>query len=156
MPKSDFVHSDIGSALAILDNAGYDKGDIVPIVSFNPIIQKLDETSTSYTYEAPNFAVLFNFADLPEGNIYVKFLAQLSNDTAGETTYAKIHDLVEGKDLAGTEITHTGTDIAYKSSGWNKHTPNTRDTVHALMLMAKVSGGTGDVDNPTLLIGVKL
>jgi len=49
---SDLLKSDIGKALVILENAGFDKGDFFPLYTFNPLnSQSVSFTNTAYDFD---------------------------------------------------------------------------------------------------------
>lgn len=133
--------------------------EYLPILSFNPNESDVSST-TSTTWEnmlsLQSFLIVWEDLQLKGAELWINHLCRLENDTAGETTYARLYNNMDDEALTGSEITNTGTTAKYKESGWFQYTPATIDSPIWIFTQGKVTGGTGDVRIDTVLFALKL
>lgn len=127
----------------ILRESAYEKGDVIPIYSAR-YTSAYSTSSTSYTrVTGATNTVTFPFdqLDAPGRDLGVGFTGALSNNSAGETTFARLE--VDFAAQASTEITKTGTGASFRTSSITNSVPSSPARVD---IQVKVSGGTGTVE----------
>lgn len=107
-------------------------------------------TNTSYS----NVAVAsggFDFSTTPiSTTLHGRFMANMENDTAGESTFLKPSlrdESGSNQVLDELEISVTGTGFTMANSGWTEITTSLNDQFHAFVqARGRVSGGTGSLN----------
>lgn len=113
-------------------------------------------TNTTYqnAINSINLRPMVELADITDqisGTVQIKFLVSVTNDTAGETTFARLKS-----NPTGSEVSATGTSFAAVASEWVDYGNNLTAIQHIPGVEAKVSGGTGRLLAPTVQFGVQL
>jgi len=81
----------------------------------------------------------------------VRYMAELVNNTVGETTYSLVRNREDAEDLP-VEVSVTGTTPALVDSGWKDYSPPTKIAPIVLDGRLRVTAGTGTVYRATLEI----
>jgi hypothetical protein len=93
LPTDELIDSQDGGAWETLRELGYESGDYVPLGDGSPIDnQFVDFADTTNAFQKQSTGGFF-VPPNTKANLRLRFIATLSNDTAGETTYALPHPL---------------------------------------------------------------
>jgi hypothetical protein len=140
-----------------LREAGYESGDILPVVTLGAQQQRsAGTTSTSYTDlgQLGEAAIIFEDIADPE-NTYAALGARLVPDS-GEEAYYRWVNKDDGDDRIGPEVSTDTPEQVW--SGWAKYDPQTEDNPVLLKVQGKTDPGTNSssIRSPLLYIGVQL
>jgi hypothetical protein len=107
-------------------------------------------TSTSYVTIADSDITLDPALFKHAGKLYLRFIAHIKNDTAGQTTYIQIYRQNAGTPVAGTELSVAGPGWAIKDSGWIDW--SNEAGYESYQLQMKVTGGVGEFNSAIMLL----
>ena len=141
----------------LLRQADYRGGDVLPVQNVGRGTGSNNQSTTSTTFVAtysPHGDI-----DLSLPNPRLRFLAFLSNSNAGDTTIARpqLQDSTQDNEsLDELEVSNTGSgDLV--DSDWQQPASVTPDDIYrALNVQLRVDGGTGTIQEFSLLIGTQL
>lgn len=89
---------------------------------------------------------LFRF----EGTLYMKIIAHIKNDTAGETTYLQVYRQNAGTVVAGSEVSVVGAGWGIVASGWIDWSAEVGNESYQLRMM--VTGGVGEYNSVLMIL----
>jgi hypothetical protein len=139
----------------LLRQAGYGEGDVLTLGGITP---DKDNSFTSTSFTALYFdAGGFSTEGVPTDSLRVLFIADITNNTAGETT--TVVPTSTGARLTEIEVSATGTSRSLVSSDWEDLSAKGivgGTNVKLGLVEAKVTGGQGRVRNSALQLGVQL
>lgn len=137
-----------------------EEGEYLIVSSLNQVsASAFDVTSTTWDYIGSfiNTDVvwsMFRIAGMEK--VYVRHLANMYQDSVGETVETRIYNNTNGEAVTGTLLSKTGTGGEHFDSGWNQYTPPTDETPIRLISQGKVSASTGHIRWVSLWFGLKL
>jgi hypothetical protein len=107
-------------------------------------------TSTTYvTIAGSDIALdpsMFKF----ETTLYMKIIAHIKNDTAGEITYVQIYRQNAGTVVSGSEVSVTGAGWGIVASSWIDWSAEAGNESYQIQM--KVTGGTGEYNSVLMIL----
>lgn len=107
-------------------------------------------TSTTYVTIADSDIALDPNLFLFESTLYMKIIAHIKNDTAGETTYLQIYRQNAGTVVTGSEVSVVGAGWGIVSSGWIDWSGESGDESYQVQMM--VTGGVGEYNSVIMIL----
>lgn len=144
----------IGDSTKVTAGPVGDEDEYILMSHATPAAYSTTLTSTSYTTVFGGDNAIIYIPDPSEltniDEIFVRFVARIENDTAGETTTLRNYpNLLEN---AGQELTHTGTGFSVVRSNPEQVDTNLYDSGQNVYPQAKVTAGQGEVKAPQFFI----
>ena len=138
-----------------LDPAGWRKillaGDpIASVFSARHITSEVSTTSTTYATIVDSDVIINAPLFRVDNKLFLKFFAHLKNDTAGETTYARLYRQHAGTVIDGTEVSVTDTAYQIAESDWVDISNETGPESYQVQM--KVTAATGYCNSAIMLL----
>lgn len=145
--------------LSLLEEAGFEQGDFLPLYSFNPPNNfSTSFTSTTYTGLASLFHVKVIWDDILPPGVTSQVLGEIyvSGIGAGETVDLRIQNTVDGETVG--EITGITSSYTVFTIGPVDYTPSTTASKIPLVWQWRESPGTNstEIQIPFISIGVRI